>query len=109
MNEQIKKIFLAGLGATLLSKEKATQFLNDLSKSGSVAANETKNFVDKLTDQGQTKKNQLQDDMKTTIKGSIEELGFVTKEDYQALKAQVTALEEKLAALSGPEVSESDK
>ncbi|MFT9428014.1 MAG: hypothetical protein ABF586_12720, partial [Sporolactobacillus sp.] len=94
------KIFLVGLGATLLSKEKASHFLGDLSKTGNAAANETKEFIDKLSEKGQAKKDQWNDDMKQSIKDAVEELGFVTKDDYLELKTQIETLEKKISQLT---------
>lgn len=97
MNEQLKKIFLTGLGATLASKEKADQLFGNLSHNGSAAADEAKAYLSKLSDKGQTKTDQWQSDMKKDIRESIADLGFVTSEEYQKLAERVQILEQKLA------------
>ncbi|MFX3616958.1 MAG: phasin family protein [Sporolactobacillus sp.] len=109
MNEQLKKIFLIGLGATVASKEKADQVLNDLSKSGSVAAEETKVFFEKLTEKGQSKKDHWQTDMKDGIKDALHDVGLTTDEEYLELKEKVETLEAKLANQTSKEASQKDE
>ncbi|RYM05665.1 hypothetical protein EWH99_05555 [Sporolactobacillus sp. THM7-7] len=96
MNDWIKKGFLIGLGATVASKEKADKILNDLSKSGSAAAEETQSYLNTLSDKGKYKKEQWQSELKEEIKEAIQELGFVSLNEYNTLKARVDALEARL-------------
>ncbi|MFT8871256.1 MAG: hypothetical protein ABF868_03085 [Sporolactobacillus sp.] len=99
MNEGLKKIFLVGLGATLASKEKADQLFNDLSKNGGAAADELRQFLDKFSEKGKTKTDAFQTDLKSDIRQSLQELGFVSGTEYSALKTKVEALESELKAI----------
>lgn len=98
MNEQLKKIFLIGLGTTVASKEKAEKIFSDLSKNGNAAVEEARVYLSKLNDKGKVKKEQWQKDFREEAKDTIRELGFVTVEEYEKLEKRLESLEMKLAA-----------
>jgi polyhydroxyalkanoate synthesis regulator phasin len=98
MNDLIKRGLLIGLGATVIGKEKADKFFNDLSKSGGVAGGEIKSFLDSLSDKGKTKQEQWQNDLRKDMTDAIKDLGFVTADEYNQLKEKVNELEAKVKA-----------
>jgi Uncharacterized conserved protein len=100
MNEQLKKIFLVGLGATAVGKEKAEKVLRELADGGGTAAEEAKSYLAKLNDKGKEKKDQLQNDFNGELKKTIANLGFVTTEKYNELAERVTELEKSLGTAS---------
>ncbi|WP_010631277.1 phasin family protein [Sporolactobacillus vineae] len=93
MNESLKKIFLVGLGVTAAGKEKAEKVLRELSEGGGAAAEEAKSYLTKLNNKGKDKKDQLQNDFNNEIRKTIENLGFVTVDQYNELAERIAALE----------------
>lgn len=108
MNEQLKKIFLIGLGATAAGKEKAEKLLRELAEGGGTAAEEAKSYLTKLNDKGKEKKDQLQNDFKGDIKKTIADLGFVTTEKYNELAERIAALEKSSAMTADQQLKESE-
>ena len=99
MNDLIKKGFYLGLGATLASKEKAEKYIKEFVKSGELAPNEAKKILEELSAKGKDKQESWNESMRSELKSSIQKLGFVTQEEFDALKDRLNELEEKLNQL----------
>lgn len=99
MSDFLKKGFLIGLGATLASKEKAENFLDDLSKSGGAAAEEAKAFLTTLNDKGKDSTDKWRDGLRQDVIDAIKDLGFVSQDEYTQVQEKLAVLESELAEL----------
>ncbi len=90
MNE-LKRIFLAGVGLTSTSVEKAEKLIDELVEKGRVTVQEGKELQSELT-RKVTDKRPIQ-------KEELDNLGFAKKEDVAALEAKLDALNAKLDVL----------
>lgn len=90
MNE-LKRIFLAGVGLTSTSVEKAEKLIDELVEKGRVTVQEGKELQSELT-RKVTDKRPIQ-------KEELDNLGFAKKEDIAALEAKLDALNAKLDVL----------
>jgi polyhydroxyalkanoate synthesis regulator phasin len=106
MNDSLKKIFLIGLGVTAAGKEKAEKLLHELSEGGGAAAEEAKSYLTKLNNKGKDKKDQMQNDFKDEIKQTIENLGFVTVDQYNELAERIATLEKNSKTADRDEASD---
>lgn len=89
--EELKKIFLAGVGLTSTSVEKAEKLIDQLVEKGRVTVQEGKELQSELT-RKVTDKRPIQ-------KEELDNLGFAKKEDVAILEAKLDALSEKLDML----------
>lgn len=79
MTDSIKKIFLAGIGAVAATADKAQEMVDEFVKKGEITV-----------DQGKELMNEFKE------KAAKSNFTFVKKEDFEALKARVTELENKI-------------
>lgn len=89
--EELKRIFLAGVGLTSTTVEKAEQLIDEMVEKGRVTVQEGKELQQELT-RKVTDKRPIQ-------KNELDELGYAKKEDVVALEAKLDALNEKLDQL----------
>ena len=89
--EELKRIFLAGVGLTSTTVEKAEQLIDEMVEKGRVTVQEGKALQQELT-RKVTDKRPIQ-------KNELDELGYAKKEDVVALEAKLDALNEKLDQL----------
>lgn len=90
MNE-LKRIFLAGVGLTSTSVEKAEKLIDELVEKGRVTVQEGKELQSELT--------RKVTDKRPVQKEELDNLGFAKKEDVAALEAKLDALNAKLDVL----------
>lgn len=89
--DELKKIFLAGIGLTSTSVEKADKLINDMVEKGRVTVQEGKELQSELT--------RKVTGHAATTKAEMDALGFAKKEDVNALAAKVAILNEKVDQL----------
>ena len=89
--EELKKIFLAGVGLTSTSVEKAEKLIDQLVEKGRVTVQEGKELQSELT--------RKVSDKRPIQKEELDNLGFAKKEDVVILEAKLDALSEKLDML----------
>ena len=89
--EELKKIFLAGVGLTSTSVEKAEKLINEMVEKGRVTVQEGKELQNELT-RKVTDKRPIQ-------KSELDNLGYAKKEDLDEVHAKLDALSAKLEAL----------
>ncbi len=89
--EELKKIFLAGVGLTSTSVEKAEKLINEMVEKGRVTVQEGKELQNELT-RKVTDKRPIQ-------KSELDHLGYAKKEDLDEVHAKLDALSAKLEVL----------
>ena len=89
--EELKKIFLAGVGLTSMSVEKAEKLINELVEKGRVTVQEGKELQSELT-RKVTDKRPIQ-------KSELADLGYAKKEDLDKVHAKLDAVSAQLEAL----------
>jgi polyhydroxyalkanoate synthesis regulator phasin len=91
--ETLKKVFLMGLGATVLTAEKIKDLVDELVSKGELTQEEGKKFGDDLKARALQEKEQMEQKIKETadtyFKKAVHSMGLVTREEFEALKAQV--------------------
>lgn len=85
----IKDLIYAGLGAASIIKENVEKELKNLEDKGKISKDDVKNFVSKLEEKGKDQEQNLKEEIKTHVKEIIDELGLVTQDDLEKLKADL--------------------
>lgn len=98
MIELIEKAVLTGLGVMSLSQKKAEEFVTDLKEKYKVGEDEGKALVEKLQNMAKDARERVAEMADKEVKGAIERLGLVSREEYDRLLKRVDALEAQLAS-----------
>jgi polyhydroxyalkanoate synthesis regulator phasin len=103
MIDLIRKTLLAGVGATIITKEKVEEALQDYIRQGKVSAGDARIMADRIAEQGRKEFETLSADLAARFKEFSEKADFGSKARIDALEARVRQLEEALAARSTPD------
>jgi polyhydroxyalkanoate synthesis regulator phasin len=99
MIDLIKKTVLAGIGATVVTKEKIEAALQDLVKQGKVSTDEAKVLASKLADEGRKEWETTSKDLGERIRELLAKADFAHKTEVAQLERRVQLLEEKVEAM----------
>ncbi len=89
-----------GVGAAIVTKEKAEAALNDLVKQGKISTADARAVAEKIAEQGQHEFEDLSNRLNEKIKEVTSHFDLKQRERIDAPEARVRTLEEKLAAAS---------
>lgn len=92
MIDTIKKTLLAGVGAAIVTKEKIEASLGDLVKQGKVSAAEARTMAEKIAQDGRAEYETLSQQLGERFRDLL-------ARDTEQLRARLTALETRVAAL----------
>ena len=103
MIDLIKKTLLAGVGATIITKEKVEEAMQDYIRQGKVSAGDARLMADKIAEQGRKEFEDMSAELVAKFKELAEKSDFTHKARIEALETRVRKLEQVLAARnSGP-------
>jgi len=97
MEQTFKNILYQGLGMVSIAKDKIEKAVAELVERGKITGEEGKKFYDNLTDETQKAGAELKDNIKDIVREWIEKSGIPSREEFEALKARVAALEKEKA------------
>ena len=98
MIDVIKKTLLAGVGAAIITKEKAEVLLKDLVEKGKVSAGEASELATKIADEGRKEFETSSKELTEKVKTLVEKADYARRSEVKALEERVRLLEERLAA-----------
>jgi polyhydroxyalkanoate synthesis regulator phasin len=100
--EMWKKAFLIGLGATAVTMERVQELANELVERGEITQKEAMSFTEDLRSKAIKEKEQFEtkvkDSVDTYIRSAVKNMGLVTKEDLEELKAELKSATKAKAA-----------
>jgi polyhydroxyalkanoate synthesis regulator phasin len=99
MIDLIKKTVLAGIGATVITKEKIEAVMQDLVKQGKVSSDEAKNLAAKIADEGRKEWESSSKDLAERIRELLAKADFAHKTEVAQLERRLQLLEEKVEAM----------
>ena len=82
----LKELIYTGLGGALLFKEKVEDELKKLEEKGKLDTKDIKSFMESLEEKGKESDKKFKEELKSSLKEIIDELGIATKEDLEKLK-----------------------
>ena len=100
MIDLIKKTVLAGIGATVVTKEKIEAALQDLVKQGKVSADEARGVASRLAEEGRKEWETTSKELSERIRDLLTKADYARKTEVTALAQRVQALESKIEALT---------
>ena len=85
----LKELIFTGLGGAMVLKEKIEDELKKLEEKGKIDTKDAKSFLESLEQKGKESDEKFKNELKSTLKEIIDELGLATKEDLQKLKEEL--------------------
>lgn len=99
MKEEIKKSLVSGLGAVLLTKEKAEKVVSRLVEEAKISNEEAQNLVDELFETGTRHWSDIETSLSKMIHKGIDNLNIASKKELHGLKSKVGKLEKRVEEL----------
>lgn len=93
MMDIIKKTLLAGVGAAVITKEKAESALGEFVQQGKVSATEARQMAEKIAEQGRREFENMSQELNDKLREKFAGVDQQTQERIAALEARVAALE----------------
>ncbi len=95
MIDLIKKTVLAGIGATVTTKEKIEGMLGEYVEKGRLSAHEAKSLAERIVEDGKQEFESAKNDLGQRFDDMLKKSNFATRQELDALAKRVHALEAK--------------
>lgn len=103
MMDELKKILLAGIGSIAYTYEKSANVIEELVEKGRLSIDEGKELSQELKRNFKDKSESFTEKVtpltKEDLKNTLEEMDFVSKDEFNDLKEQVADLEAKINSI----------
>ncbi len=96
MIDLVKKTMLAGVGLAVVTKDKVLESLDELVEKGKLTKEEAAEMTDKIVDEGKVETEKAKVEASKLFNDMLHRANVVTRDQYDALAARVTALEGRL-------------
>ena len=96
MIDLMKKTMLAGIGVAVVTKDKVLESLEELVEAGRLSKDEAVAMSDKIVEEGKAETEKAKVEANKLFNEMLHRANLVTKDQYDALAARVTALEGRL-------------
>ncbi|MCK4255442.1 phasin family protein [candidate division WOR-3 bacterium] len=96
MKKTLEGLMLAGLGAFILTKEKAEKFVDELEKKGKATKIEHPDIVKTILEKGTEVRKEIEKIVEKTVMNIHKKLNVPTREDLEILSRRIATLEKKL-------------
>jgi polyhydroxyalkanoate synthesis regulator phasin len=98
MIDTIKKTLLAGVGAVVITKEKAEAVFEEFVRQGKISSNDARIMAEKISEQGKREFEEVSSSLQSKIKDLLGRNEADVKQRLAALESRVALIEHKLAA-----------
>lgn len=98
----IERVFLMGIGAASITKEKFDDFSNELVERGKVSKSDAKKVTDWMSQQAKGQAEAAERNVTRETEKAIEEAGVATKKDIETLQEQILEIKAMIAGSRGP-------
>ena len=92
----MKKGMLAGIGMAVVTKDKVLESLDEMVEKGKLTKDEAAAVSDKIVEEGRAETEKAKVEANKLFNDMLQRANVVTKDQYDALAARVTALEGRL-------------
>ncbi|MCK4595548.1 phasin family protein [candidate division WOR-3 bacterium] len=96
MKKTLEGLMLAGLGAFILTKEKAEKFVDELEKKGKATKIEHPDIVKTILEKGTEVRKEIEKIVEKTVMNIHKKLNVPTRQDLEILSRRIATLEKKL-------------
>ena len=99
MLEEIRKGLFSGLGAVLLTKEKAEEVTRKLVDEAKISKEDAEKLVDELFETGTRKWSEMESSFSKALRKGIDNLDIASRKELHGLKSKVGKLEKRVKTL----------
>ncbi|MCH3965442.1 MAG: hypothetical protein LKE46_14450 [Clostridium sp.] len=96
MLNELKSLFLAGIGSAAYTYEKAVKLIEEMVKKGKITVEEGKQLSEELKKNVSAKKEQIKPLNKEELLSILNNLNFASKEDIASIDERLKKIEEKI-------------
>jgi polyhydroxyalkanoate synthesis regulator phasin len=96
MDEPVRRLALALVGAVALTAERADELADSLAARGGMSRDEVRGWIDESTTRWRGDAVRVGEKAGATLNGVLRELGLVTREEWDELELRVAQLEHRL-------------
>jgi polyhydroxyalkanoate synthesis regulator phasin len=96
MDEPVKRLVLALVGAVALTAERADELADSLAERGGMSREEVRGWIDESTTRWRGDAVRVGEKAGATLHGALHELGLVTRDEWDELELRVAQLEHRL-------------
>ncbi len=96
MFDLLKKTMLAGIGMTLMTKDKVEEVARDIASSANLSAEKGQQFVDEAVARAERGRADFEQEVRRITEDTLSKSGAATHEQVTALEARIAELERKL-------------
>lgn len=97
MINELKNLFLAGIGSAAYTYEKAAKLIEEMVEKGKLTVDEGKQLSEELKRNVTAKKNQLKPLTKDELTSILNDLNFASKNDISSINERLNKIEETLS------------
>jgi polyhydroxyalkanoate synthesis regulator phasin len=99
MDEPVRRLALALVGAVALTAERADELADSLAERGGMNKDEVRTWIDEATGHWRGEAVRVGERAGATLQGALRELGLVTRDEWDELELRVAQLEHRLRLL----------
>jgi polyhydroxyalkanoate synthesis regulator phasin len=99
MDEPVKRLALALLGAVALTAERADELAESLAQRGGMSKEDARARIDEVTNRWRGDAVRVGERAGATLSGALKELGLVTRDEWDDLELRVAQIEHRLRLL----------
>jgi polyhydroxyalkanoate synthesis regulator phasin len=96
MDEPVKRLALALVGAVALTAERADELADSLAERGGMSRDEVRGWIDEATTRWRGDATRVGERAGATLQGALRELGLVTRDEWDELELRVAQIEHRL-------------
>jgi polyhydroxyalkanoate synthesis regulator phasin len=96
MDEPVKRLALALLGAVALTAERADELAESLAQRGGMSKEDARARIDELTNRWRGDAVRVGERAGATLQGALKEFGVVTRDEWDDLELRVAQIEHRL-------------
>jgi polyhydroxyalkanoate synthesis regulator phasin len=94
--ELVEEIFFAGVGAVALTKDRADELVDELTRRGRMAPAEARETVDEVVGRWRGEAVRFGERSSAGLAGVMRELGLVTRREWEELELRLAQVEHRL-------------
>jgi polyhydroxyalkanoate synthesis regulator phasin len=102
MDEPVRRLALALVGAVALTAERADELADTLATRGGMSRDEVRGWIEESTTRWRGDAVRVGEKAGATMHGALRELGLVTREEWDDLELRVAQLEHRLRLVETP-------
>ena len=102
MDEPVRRLALALVGAVALTAERADELADTLATRGGMSRDEVRGWIEESTTRWRGDAVRVGEKAGSTLHGALRELGLVTREEWDDLELRVAQLEHRLRLVETP-------